>query len=243
MSDWIVGRRPVLEALRKEKLPEKLYIQQGENHGSVKQIIAVAKEKGIVIQYTDQKKLDEVADGAMHQGVALLSGSVQYKSLEELFAISQERGEKPFFLILDGILDPHNYGAMIRTAEVVGCHGVIVPKRGNAPMSQTVHKASAGATQHMAICKVSNITDTILKLKKQNVWVFGADMGGEDYTKTNLTGAVAIVIGSEGKGLGEAVKKHVDGIVSLPVRGNVDSLNASNACAVLLYEVLRQNRG
>lgn len=242
MSDWIVGRKPVLEALKKDAQPEKIYIQNGENKGSMKQIIAVAKERGLVIQYTDEKKLLEVAEGALHQGVALLTGSVEYKELDELFAIAEARGEKPFFLLLDGILDPHNYGAMLRTAEVVGCHGVIVPKRGNVPMSATVHKTSVGATQHMAICKVTNLTDTILKLKKQNVWVYGADMGGDDYTKTNLKGAVAIVIGSEGRGLGDAIKKHLDGIVSLPVRGKVDSLNASNACAVLLYEVLRQNR-
>ncbi len=241
MSEIVYGRKPVLEALRSGETIEKIYIQKGELKGSIVQIQAKAKEKGVLIQVTDQQKLDQMTENANHQGVCLLRSEMEYKTLDELFTIAEERGEKPFFLLLDGIMDPHNYGAMLRTAEVCGCHGVIVPKRNMAPMSGVVHKVSAGATQHIAVCRVSNLTDTVLKLKKRNVWVYGADMGGTPYTKTDLRGAVAIVIGSEGAGIGKHLASHLDGILALPVRGKVDSLNASNACAVILYEVMRQN--
>lgn len=242
MSEIVSGRNPVLEALRSERGVEKLYLKKGELTGSVQEIWAIAKERRVPVQFCDQKRLDELAEGGLHQGVAALLTSIEYRDLKDLLAIAAERNEKPFLLLLDGILDPHNYGAMIRTAEVCGCHGVVVPKRNSSPMTQTVHKASAGATQYIAIAQVSNLTDAVIRLKKENVWVYGADLDGAPYTETDLTGAVAIVIGSEGEGISPGLSKHLDGVVTLPVRGRIDSLNASNACAVLLYEVLRQNR-
>lgn len=242
MSEMVSGRKPVLEALRSDRGVEKLYLKKGELTGSVQEIWALAKEQRVPVQFCDQKRLDELAEGGLHQGVAALLPTVAYRDLQDLLAIAKERGEKPFLLLLDGILDPHNYGAMIRTAEVCGCHGVVVAKRNSSPMTQVVHKASAGATSHLAIAQVSNLTDAVVRLKKENVWVYGADLDGELYTSTDLTGAVAIVIGSEGEGISPGLKKHLDGVITLPVRGRVESLNASNACAVLLYEVLRQNR-
>lgn len=242
MSEIISGRNPVLEALRSERGVEKLYLKKGDLTGSVKEIWALAKDRRVPVQFCDQKRLDELSEGSLHQGVAVLLPSVRYRELSDLLAIAKERGEAPFLLLLDGIMDPHNYGAMIRTAEVCGCHGVVVPKRNTAPMTQIVHKASAGATQHVAIAQVSNLTDAVVRLKKENVWIYGADLDGGIYTDTDLTGAVGIVIGSEGDGISPGLKKHLDGVVTLPVCGQVDSLNASNACAVLLYEVLRQNR-
>ena len=242
MSEIISGRNPVLEALRSERGVEKLYLKKGDLTGSVKEIWAFAKDRRVPVQFCDQKRLDELSEGSLHQGVAALLPSVRYRELSDLLLIAKERGEAPFLLLLDGIMDPHNYGAMIRTAEVCGCHGVVVPKRNTAPMTQIVHKASAGATQHVAIAQVSNLTDAVVRLKKENVWIYGADLDGGIYTDTDLTGAVGIVIGSEGDGISPGLKKHLDGVVTLPVCGQVDSLNASNACAVLLYEVLRQNR-
>lgn len=241
MSDLIYGRKPVLEALKSGETIEKMYLQKGERKGSIIEIEKKAKQMGLLVQFCDREKLDQMTEGGNHQGVCVLRTEIEYKSLDDLFAIAASRGEKPFFLLLDKITDPHNYGAMLRTAEVCGCHGVIVPKRDSAPMSAVVHKTSAGASQHIAICRVSNLTDTVDKIKKRNVWVYGADMGGTHYTKTDLKGAIAIVIGAEGSGLSQNLATHMDGILSLPVRGQVDSLNASNACAVLLYEVLRQN--
>ena len=242
MREIVSGRKPVLEALRSERGVEKLYIKKGELTGSIHAVFALAKEKRVPVQYCDQRRLDELAEGGLHQGVAALLATVAYKDVADLLRIAKERNEAPFLLTLDGILDPHNYGAMLRTAEVCGCHGVIVPRRNMAPMTQVVHKASAGATHHIAIAQVTNLTDTVKRLKEKNIWVYGADLDGANYTDTDLTGAVALVIGSEGEGIGHGLKKHLDGILTLPVRGRVDSLNASNACAVLLYEVLRQNR-
>lgn len=238
--DIIIGRKPVLEALRRGEGAEKLYMGREGDTGSLKAIHALAREQGVRIQTCDREKLDRLADGGLHQGVVLLATSVIYRSLDDLFAIAEERNEPPFFAILDRIQDPHNYGAILRSAEVAGVHGVIVPERGAAPMTAVVHKASAGATQHIAICRVTNLTDAVLKLKKRGVWVYGADAKGAPYTETDLTGPVAILIGNEEKGIGQALRKHTDGLIALPVRGNVDSLNASNAAAVLFYEVLRQ---
>lgn len=236
----VIGRKPVLEALRKGEGAEKLYIGRDRDTGSLKAIQALAREQGVRVQMCDREKLDRLAEGGLHQGVVLLATSVAYRSLDDLFVIAEQRGEPPFFAVLDRIQDPHNYGAILRSAEVAGVHGVIVPERGAAPMTAVVHKASAGATQHIAICRVTNITDAVLKLKKRGVWVYGADASGAPYTKTDLTGPVALIIGNEEKGIGQALRKHTDGLIALPVRGKVDSLNASNAAAVLFYEVLRQ---
>lgn len=241
MSEYIYGRKPVLEAIKSGDPIEKLYLQKGDLKGSIVEIRKRARQEGILTQFCDREKLDQMTEGKNHQGVCLLKSGIEYRSLDDLFQIAEKKGEKPFFLLLDKITDPHNYGAILRSAEVCGCHGVIVPKHDSAPMSPVVHKASAGATQHIAICQVSNLTDVVVKLKKRNVWVYGADMGGTLYTQTDLTGAVAIVIGSEGSGLSPKLAMHLDGILALPVRGKVESLNASNACAVLLYEVVRQN--
>lgn len=240
MSDYIVGRNAVLEHLKAGKDVEKIYVQKGELKGSIHKITGIAHEKGIVVVECDKKKLDEMSGGLPHQGVAILAVDYKFSSVEEMLAAAKAKGEKPFLVILDEISDPQNLGAIIRTAEAAGAHGVIIPKRRSATITSTVHKASAGATSTMKVAKVTNINTTIEELKKQNVWVYGA--AGEakaTYMQTNFDGAVALVVGNEGKGISKLTRERCDALVSIPMFGQVDSLNASASAAILIYEVVR----
>lgn len=241
MSDYIFGRNAVLESLECEKLPLKIYILNKELKGSINKIIAKAKEKNIVISHIDKNRLDKMANGVVHQGVCAIVSNFEYSSINEILNFAKEKNEDLFLVILDQIEDPHNFGAIIRSCEASGVHGIIVSKRNQAPVSDVVYKASAGSVNHMKIALVSNISDIILKLQKENVWVFGTTLeASKNYTDMDFKGNIAIVIGNEGKGIGSLIKKRCDFLTKIPMKGKTQSLNASNACAILLYEALRQ---
>lgn len=243
-QEYIVGRNPVLEVLKTEKEIEKIYVSKGELKGSIKKIISIAKDKKIVIQYVDKKKLDQIANGINHQGVAALVTPYDYCSIDDILNKAKESEKPPFIIILDGIEDPHNLGSIIRTAECAGADGIIIPKRRAAQVTETVYKSSAGAVEHMLIAKVSNIPNTIDRLKEEGLWIYGADANGENYYfDVDLKGPVALVIGSEGKGISRLVKEKCDFLVKIPMYGKVSSLNASNAASILIYEVVRQSYG
>lgn len=239
-KDIIAGRNPVTEALKSGRAIERLLISKGEMSGAVKVIVAMAKERNIPIKEADPKKLDFMCGSANHQGVIAVAAVKEYVSVDEILRIAEDRGEKPFIIILDNIEDPHNLGAIIRTAECAGAHGVIIPKRRAAGLTYSVGKASAGAYEYMPVARVTNIPTAIDELKEKGLWVYGADMDGETYCSSDLKGAAALVIGSEGKGLQRLVKDKCDIILSLPMLGKINSLNASVAAGVLMYEFTRQ---
>ena len=241
---YIVGRNPVLEVLKSDKEIEKIFVLKGELKGSINKIIGIAKDRGIFIQQVDKNKLEQISEGSVHQGVAALVAPYVYSSIDDILKRAQKMNKPPFLLILDGIEDPHNLGAIIRTAECGGVHGVIIPKRRSAHVTQTVYKSSAGAVEHMLITQVGNISDTIDELKDKGLWIYGADVDGEDYYfNTELKGPIALVIGSEGKGISKLVKKKCDFLLKIPMFGKITSLNASNATSILIYEVVRQSHG
>lgn len=241
---YVSGRNPVLEILKTEREVEKLYILKGELQGSINKIIGIAKDRNIVMQQVDRNKLDSLADGNTHQGVVALITSYDYSTIDDILNKAKEKNQPPFVIILDGLEDPHNLGAIIRTAECGGVHGVIIPKRRSAQVNQTVYKSSAGAVEHMLVAKVNNITNTIEELKDKGLWIYGADIDGRDYHfNTSLKGPIALVIGNEGKGLSRLVKEKCDVLVKIPMQGQISSLNASNAASILIYEVVRQNYG
>lgn len=236
-NDIIAGRNPVMEAIRSGRSIESILVAKGERSGSVVAIIAKAKQKKIPVKDVDSKKLDFLAKGVNHQGIVAQCAVKEYSTLEEIFALAEERGESPFIIVLDKIEDPHNLGAIIRTAECAGAHGVIIPERRSAGLSYTVEKTSAGALEYMPVVRVKNISAVLQKLKDKGIWVYGADMDGEHYKKVNFDGAVALVIGNEGKGISPLVAKDCDVIVSLPMKGKINSLNASVAAGILMYEI------
>mgnify|MGYP000158889084 CR=1 FL=1 len=243
-EQYVVGRNPVLEVLKTDKEIEKIYILKGELKGSVAKIIGIAKDKNITIQYVDKGKLNEIAKGTNHQGVAALVAPYDYCSIEDILSKAKKLNKPPFVLILDGIEDPHNLGSIIRTAECGGVDGIIIPKRRAAHITETVYKTSAGAVEHMLIAKVANIPSAIDMLKEEGLWIYGADADGEKYHfDVDLKGSVALVIGSEGKGLSKLVKEKCDFLIKIPMYGKISSLNASNAASILIYEVVRQNYG
>ena len=236
-NDIIAGRNPVMEAIRSGRSIGSILVAKGERSGSVVAIIAKAKQKNIPVKDVDSKKLDFLAKGVNHQGIVAQCAVKEYSTLEEIFALAEERGESPFIIVLDKIEDPHNLGAIIRTAECAGAHGVIIPERRSAGLSYTVEKTSAGALEYMPVVRVKNISAVLQKLKDKGIWVYGADMDGEHYKKVNYDGAVALVIGNEGKGISPLVAKDCDVIVSLPMKGKINSLNASVAAGILMYEI------
>lgn len=238
----IVGRNPVMELLKSDRDVEKLYIQKGEREGSITKIFAEAKKRGIVISEVDKKRLDELSFGNAHQGVAAIASAVEYKSIEEIIAIANEKGEKPLIVVCDGVEDPHNLGAIIRCADGAGAHGVVISKRHCPVIGQTVFKSSAGAASHVPIAKVSNIASAIDELKELGVWTFAAEADGVHYKQADFGGACAIVLGSEGDGISRLVREKCDFIVSIPMRGHVNSLNVSTAAAVLLFEAAEKQR-
>jgi len=239
-TDVIAGRNCVKEALSSGRAIESVLVARGSKGGTSGVLISLAKDKGIPIKEVDSKKLDFLCGGAVHQGIVAIAAIKEYSTVDDIFTTAQQRNEAPFIIVLDEIEDPHNLGAIIRTAECTGAHGVIIPKRRSAGLSYTVGKSSAGAVEYVNVARVTNIPNVIDELKQRGVWVFGADMDGADSAKANLKGAVALVVGNEGKGIGRLVRSKCDGILSLPMIGQINSLNASVAAGVLMYDIFRQ---
>ena len=240
-NEIVEGRNAVIEALRAGRAIDKIFIAKGDVDKTLGHIASKARDKGIVVVECDRKKLDFMSQTHAHQGVIALCAVREYCTVEDIFAVAEERGEKPFVIVCDEISDPHHLGAIIRSAECAGAHGVIIPKRRSAGLTAIVDKASAGAAEHMAIARVPNIPAAIKELKDRGLWVYGTAADGQsDLWHTDFTGNVALVIGSEGDGMGRLVRESCDFIVSLPMKGQVSSLNASAAAAIVMYEVLRQ---
>lgn len=241
-EDMVAGRNAVMEALKGSRSVNKLMIANGSTEGSIKEIIAVAKDKGVNIQYWDRSKLDSIARGIRHQGVLAQVAPVQYAELEDILQVAKDINEPPFIVLLDELEDPHNLGAILRTADAAGVHGVLIPKHRSCPLSATVAKTSAGAVEHVPVARVGNLVQTIKKLKQEGLWVAAADMDGKDYYDTDLTGPLLLIIGSEGQGVGRLVKEQCDFVVRIPMVGKINSLNASVAGSILMYEAMKQRR-
>jgi len=242
-NEIVEGRNAVIEALRAGRAIDKIFINKGEVDKTLGHIASRAREMGIVVVEADRRKLDSMSVTHAHQGVVALAAVREYSSIDDILRIAEERGEDPFVIVCDEISDPHNLGAIIRTAECVGAHGIIIPKRRSAGLTSIVGKTSAGAVEHMAVARVSNLTAAIKELKERGLWVYGtAANAPAGMWDTNLTGPVCIVIGSEGDGMGRLVAENCDVLVSIPMHGRVNSLNASAAASILMYEVLRQRR-
>ncbi len=236
----IEGRNPVLEALKSGREIDKLFIQKGETEGSIRQIVAMARDNNIIIKEVDKAKLDGMSSTRNHQGVIASAALYKYYELNEVLEIAREKGEDPFLIVLDEITDNTNLGSIIRTAEAAGVHGIVIPKRRSAGITPVVAKVSAGAVEYMPIIKATNLARILDQMKKENIWVVGADMKGETCFEKDMTGPVAIVIGSEGEGLGHLVKEKCDFLVSIPMKGKISSLNAGVSAGVLTYEIVRQ---
>ena len=240
-EDLIEGRNAVTEALRAGRNIDKIYIAKGEVDKTLGHIASRAREMGIVVVEADRRKLDSMSVTHAHQGVVALAAVREYSSIDDILRIAEERGEAPFVIVCDEISDHHNLGAIIRTAECVGVHGIIIPKRRSAGLTPIVGKTSAGAVEHMAVARVSNLTAAIKELKERGLWVYGtAADAPAGMWETNLSGPICLVIGSEGDGMGRLVRENCDVLVSIPMHGKVNSLNASAAAGILMYEVLRQ---
>ena len=240
-NDTIEGRNAVIEALRAGRPIDKIYIAKGDVDKTLGHIASKAREKGVVVVEADRRKLDFMSQTHAHQGVIALAAVREYCEISDILALAAERGESPFVIVCDEISDPHNLGAIIRSAECAGAHGVVIPKRRSAGLTAIVDKASAGAAEHMPIARVPNIPAAIKELQKSGLWVYGTAADGQsDLWHTDFSGAVALVIGSEGDGMGRLVKESCDCVVSLPMKGRLGSLNAAAAATVVMYEVLRQ---
>ena len=240
-NDQVEGRNSVIELLESGKDINKIFIEKGEKHGSIHKIIAMAKEKRVIIVEKEKRQMEKMAQNKNYQGVIALVPPFEYCEIEDILDKAKEKNEEPFVLILDGIEDPHNLGSIIRTAETAGVHGVIIPKRRAVGVNSTVAKVSAGAVEHMLVARVTNITDAIEKLKKEGVWICGTDINTEKYYyEQDLTGPIGIVIGNEGSGMSNKVTKNCDFLVKIPMKGKVTSLNASVSAGIVIYETLKQ---
>ncbi len=240
MEDIIYGKNPIIEALEAGHEINKMVILEGSRDRNLQKIIETARSKKILIQFVDRKMMDKISEGENHQGVIAYISPYEYYEVDALLKIARDKGEPPFLIICDEITDPHNLGSIIRTANAVGAHGVIIPKRRSAAINQTVVKTSCGAVEYVPVARVTNITQTIKTLQKEGVWIVGTDMGAPVYSEANLTGSIGIVVGNEGDGISRLVKETCDFMISLPMMGAVSSLNASVACGVVMYEVVRQ---
>ncbi|MDD6010690.1 MAG: 23S rRNA (guanosine(2251)-2'-O)-methyltransferase RlmB [Lachnospiraceae bacterium] len=240
IENYIEGRNPVIEAFRSGKVIDKLYILDGCNDGPIMTIKREAKKKDTFIKYVSRERLDMMSETGMHQGVIAYTAAYEYSELEDIFALAESKGEPPFVYILDNIEDPHNLGAIIRTANLSGAHGVIIPKNRAVGLTSTVARTSAGALNYTPVVRVTNITKTIEELKKKGMWFVCADMGGDTMYDLNLTGSIGLVIGNEGDGVSRLVKEACDYVASIPMKGDIDSLNASVAAGVLGFEIVRQ---
>ena len=239
-EDLIIGRNAVMEALKNDKTIEALYLSNGSREGSINQIINLAKKNKIVIKEADKKKLDSMSAGMVHQGVIAKITPYKYFEVKDILDDVKKKGEAPFIIILDELEDPHNLGSIIRTAETCGVHGIIIPKRRNVGVTPTVYKSSVGAVEHVKIAKVTNINNTIDELKEQGIWVYGADIEGREYSyEVDFSGPCALIIGSEGRGISKLTLKKCDKLVRIPMIGKINSLNASVAGGIMMYEVLK----
>lgn len=240
-QDQIEGRNSVLELLETEKDINKIFIEKGEKHGSINKIIGIAKDRKVVIVEVEKSKLNQMAQTDNHQGVIAVVPPFDYCEVEDILNEAKRKNEKPFIMILDGIEDPHNLGSIIRTAETAGVHGIIIPKRRAVAVNATVAKTSAGAVEHVKIARVSNINDTIKYLKENGVWIYGTDGEAKNmYYNPDFRDSTAIVIGSEGLGMSDLVKRNCDGLVKIPMKGKINSLNASVSAGIVMYEVVKQ---
>ncbi len=240
-EDLVEGRNAVIELLKSDRTTiEQIFVSNGKSEGSINKILGLAKDKRIVIKEVDRKKLDSMSETGAHQGVIAQITPFNYSSVEDILEFAESKGEKPFIIILDELEDPHNLGSIVRTAELCGVHGIIMPKRRNVGVTGTVYKAAAGAIEHMKIAKVTNLNAEIDKLKEAGVWVYGADIRGQEYSyDVNFSGACAIIIGNEGRGMSKLTAKKCDKLVKIPMVGKINSLNASGAGGIMMYEVLK----
>ncbi len=241
-ENWVEGRNSVLEAFRAGKLVERLYVLKGCQDGPVLNILREAKKAKALVDFVPKERLDHMSADGKHQGVAAQLSAFTYSTMEDVFALAERRGEEPFVFLLDGIEDPHNLGAIIRTANLAGAHGVIIPKRRAVGLTSTVVKASAGAIHYTPVVKVTNLSVLMEQLKEKGMWFVCADMDGEVMYRHNLTGSIGLVIGNEGNGVSRLVKEHCDYVAGIPMAGDIDSLNASVAAGVLAFEIVRQRR-
>lgn len=242
-NDKIEGRNSVIELLKAGKDINKLYIQKGERKGSILEIIKLAKQNKIIMSEIEKTKLDQMSETKNHQGVIAIVPPYEYADVDDILDAAKKKNEDPFIIILDEIEDPHNLGSIIRTAECAGAHGIIIPKRRSALVNSTVVKTSAGATSYMKVARVNNLNETIEYLKEHNVWVYGTDMlGSSYYDEQDYKGGVAIVVGSEGEGMGRLIKEKCDFLIKIPMKGKINSLNASVSAAIVMYEVMKQRR-
>ncbi|WP_394525850.1 23S rRNA (guanosine(2251)-2'-O)-methyltransferase RlmB [Lacrimispora sp. JR3] len=239
----IEGRNAVLEAFRSGKTIDKLYVQKGVQDGPIQSIVREAKKTDTIVNFVERERLDQMSEEGHHQGVIAHAAAYEYAEVEDMLKAAEEKGEPPFLFLLDGIEDPHNLGAIIRTANLAGAHGVIIPKRRAVGLTATVAKTSAGALNYTPVAKVTNLTAAMEELKAKGMWFVCADMGGETMYRLNLKGPIGLVIGSEGNGVGRLVKENCDMVASIPMKGDIDSLNASVAAGVLAYEIVRQRLG
>lgn len=235
-TEFVYGHHASVESLRSTQEINKVWLQTGLQDKIRNEITQLAKKKKLVIQQAPKSKLDELTDGGNHQGVVLSVAAFEYASIDDLFDQADKKREAPFFVILDGIEDPHNLGSILRTADAAGVHGIIIPKRRAVQLTATVAKTSTGAIEHVPVARVTNLVNVVEELKKRNVWVFGTDMAGDDYRRWDANGAVALIIGNEGRGISPLLKKKVDGMVTIPMVGHVQSLNASVAASLLIYQ-------
>ena len=239
----IEGRNAVLEAFRSGKTIDKLFLLDGCQEGPVRSIVREAKKYDTIVNYVTKERLDQISGTGKHQGVIAYAAAYEYAEVDDIMKAAEEKGEPPFLILLDGIEDPHNLGAIIRTANQAGAHGVIIPKRRAAGLTSTVAKTSAGALNYTPVAKVTNLTATMEDLKKKGLWFVCADMGGDLMYKVNLKGSIGLVVGSEGDGVSKLVREHCDMTAAIPMKGDIDSLNASVAAGVLAYEIVRQRMG
>lgn len=241
MSEFLAGRNAVLEALKSERSINKLFVQQGQSTGSIRELIALARDKKIIIEEVSISKLNALVKDVKHQGVVATVAPVAYAELEDVLALAKAKNQPPFLILLDELQDPQNVGAILRTANIAGAHGVLITKRRSCPLTGTVAKISAGAIEHTPVVQIGNVAQTLEQLQKQGLWVVGADMdGAADYFASDLTGPIVLVIGGEGKGLGRLVKEKCDILVKIPMFGQITSLNASVACGILAFDIVRQ---
>lgn len=239
-EDLIIGRNAVIEALKSDRTIECVYVSKGDLEGSIKVALGLAKDRGVVIKEADRRKLDTMCDRLNHQGIVARVTPFKYCEVNDILEDAKRKEQQPFIVILDEIEDPHNLGSIIRTAELCGVHGIIIPKRRNVGVTSTVYKCSAGAIEHMKIAKVTNINAIIDMLKEQGIWIYGADIDGKDYSyNTDFSGPCALIIGSEGKGISNLTLKKCDLLVKIPMIGKINSLNASVAGGIMMYEVLK----
>ncbi|CDZ24421.1 putative TrmH family tRNA/rRNA methyltransferase YacO [[Clostridium] cellulosi] len=239
-DDVIAGRNAVYEALKSGRPVDSVLIAKGNTGGPVGRIVSLCREKGVTIKDVSPAKLDALCAGLNHQGVAAIAAAHEYSTVEDILKRAEKKKEPPFIIIADEINDPHNLGAIIRTAEAAGAHGIIIPKRGAVGLTAAVGKASCGALEYMPVARVSNLVSTVEELKKMNIWIYGAEMSGQPYYQTDFSGACALVIGSEGFGISRLLREKCDFLVSLPMRGKIESLNASVAAGILMYEIVRR---